>query len=403
MPSTKISQLPTASTVSTTDELPINVSGTTSKTSVSALGTALGVQTHIADATIHRSINDASTSATSLWSASKVNTELGTRDTTIAGKATKVSGATSGNFASLSAGGDLTDSGAKAADFSPTSHTHTLDALSDVTTSGATANQLLKFDGANWVAATVTATMPMYRAVANPVYASASTFTIANGAAMDSTGTSLMSHTASKTINIATSGVNGLDTGSEASATWYYLYMIGKTDGTTDYVLSVTNESASGSITLPSGYTLKRQMAFAVRNDGSSNFLPWIADGNKIYYTGESGQALSSAGPLTLLNAGTATSFTDVSCASVVPAISQLVMLDVYPVASINGRYFQLRPKGETHNGYQFYVSVATPEYNYSRTLSTNSSQQIQYSQAGGAGTGNLSLFCQGYIVTGVF
>ena len=241
------------------------------------------------------------------------------------------------------------------------------------------------------------------RNIANPVYASTSTFTIARGDAMSSTGTARMGHTASKTINIATAGVNGLDTGSEASATWYYLYMIGKADGTTDYVLSVTNEAASGSITLPSGYTLKRQMPFAVRNDGSSNFLPWIADGNKIYYTGESGQALSSAGPLTLLNSGTATTFTDVSCSSVVPAISQLVMLDVYPVASINGRYFQLRPKGETHNGYQFYTSVATPEYNYSRTLATNSSQQIQYSQAGGAGTGNLSLFCQGYIVTGTF
>lgn len=237
--------------------------------------------------------------------------------------------------------------------------------------------------------------------IANPTYASASTFTIAWGEAMNSTGVALMSHTATKTLNIATSGANGLDTGTEANSTWYYLYMIGKTDGTTDYVLSVTNESVSGSITLPSGYTLKRQMPFAVRNDSSGNFLPFFVQGRQVFYTGESGQALSSAGPLTLLNSGTATTFTDVACSSVVPAISQLVMLDIYSTAAINGRYFQLRPKGETHNGYQWYVSAGTPDLSFSRMLSTNSSQQIQYSQAGGAGTGYLSLFCQGYIVTG--
>lgn len=236
--------------------------------------------------------------------------------------------------------------------------------------------------------------------MANPVYASASTFTIASGAAMDSTGASLMSHTSSKTLNIATSGANGLDTGSEASSTWYYLYMIGKTDGTTDYVLSVTNELVTGSITLPSGYTLKRQMPFAVRNDGSSNFLPFLVNGREVFYTGESGQPLSSAGALTLLNSGAATTFTDVSCSSVVPAISQLVMLDIFSSGAINGRYFCLRAKGDTDNGYNWYNSAGSTDTVFNRNLQTNSSQQIQYMQTGGSGASTLSLFCQGYMVT---
>ena len=43
----------------------------------------------------------------------------------ISGKADKVSGATSGNFAGLDGNGNLTDSGKKAADFADANHTHT--------------------------------------------------------------------------------------------------------------------------------------------------------------------------------------------------------------------------------------------------------------------------------------
>ena len=43
---------------------------------------------------------------------------------THAGKADKVSGATSGNFAGLDGNGNLTDSGKKASDFAAANHTH---------------------------------------------------------------------------------------------------------------------------------------------------------------------------------------------------------------------------------------------------------------------------------------
>ena len=77
----------------------------------------------------------------------------------ISGKADKVSGATSGNFAGLDGNGNLTDSGKKAADFADANHTHTdkadkvdsatagdlagLDANGNLTDSGVAASSVL--------------------------------------------------------------------------------------------------------------------------------------------------------------------------------------------------------------------------------------------------------------------
>lgn len=62
----------------------------------------------------------------------------------ISGKADKVSGATTGNFAGLDANGNLTDSGSKASDFAVANHTHS-DKADKVT--GATNGNLAALDG----------------------------------------------------------------------------------------------------------------------------------------------------------------------------------------------------------------------------------------------------------------
>lgn len=72
----KISQLSTAGSVASSDEFVINKSGATKKVTLSTIDTSLGVSTHTGNATIHRSINDSTTSATGLWSSSKISTEL---------------------------------------------------------------------------------------------------------------------------------------------------------------------------------------------------------------------------------------------------------------------------------------------------------------------------------------
>ena len=58
--------------------------------------THVQIDTHIADATIHRSINDAGTSTTELWSASKINAQLATKSAT--GHTHAAADVTSGTF-----------------------------------------------------------------------------------------------------------------------------------------------------------------------------------------------------------------------------------------------------------------------------------------------------------------
>ncbi|MFX8856586.1 hypothetical protein ABTM81_20610, partial [Acinetobacter baumannii] len=53
-------------------------------------------------------------------------------------------------------------------------------------------------------------------------------------------------------LSLAGSGPNGLDAGSEAANTWYYVYRIKKSsDGTVAGLFSTVNEAAAGSVTLP--------------------------------------------------------------------------------------------------------------------------------------------------------
>lgn len=84
------------------------------------------------------------------------------------------------------------------------------------------------------------------------------------------------------TAAITSSGANGLDTGAEASDTWYYIWIIRKSsDGTVASLLSVS--STIGTITFPSGYD-QAALVSAVRNDGSSNFINFNQYGNDYWY-----------------------------------------------------------------------------------------------------------------------
>jgi len=82
--------------------------------------------------------------------------------------------------------------------------------------------------------------------------------------------------TSAVTCNIATSGANGLDTGSEAASTWYSVWDIYNPASLTDAcLLSISSTSP----TLPSGYTAKMRVGW-VRNDAGSNFWQTIQYGD---------------------------------------------------------------------------------------------------------------------------
>ncbi len=124
----------------------------------------------------------------------------------------------------------------------------------------------------------------------------------------DSSGNVFIATAFSLTADITASGANGLDTGAEASNTWYYGWVIAKTDGTVASLISASNTAP----TLPAGYTFKA-LASAVRNDGSSNFIPYRQFGTRAFF-----ETMQN-----ILNAGVATTETSVTYSGFVPPNAQ--------------------------------------------------------------------------------
>lgn len=146
------------------------------------------------------------------------------------------------------------------------------------------------------------------------------------------------------TVDITASGVNGLDTGSEANNTWYSIWVIhNPTTATTAGLFSTSTASP----TMPTGYTKKRRVGW-VRNDDSGNFRKFYMVGNWWYWD-DVYLVLDVTNPLP-------TEWTDVGCSSVSPPTARMLML-CYTVIDTNdnGAFFYLR-----RNGGGAYVSLGT-------------------------------------------
>src|SRR6185437_3654356 len=98
---------------------------------------------------------------------------------------------------------------------------------------------------------------------------------VAAGVCADSTNAQMLSVTAS-TIDCGTVGANGLDAGTLTNSTWYHVFAIGKTDGTTALLAS----TSLGSPTLPATYTLKRRIG-SFKTDGSAHIVVFIQSGDE--------------------------------------------------------------------------------------------------------------------------
>lgn len=83
----------------------------------------------------------------------------------------------------------------------------------------------------------------------------------------------------SLTADLGVSGANGLDTGTKANSTNYYLWVIGKEDGT---IASLWSLSAT-TPTMPTGYVYKRLVGWN-RTDSSGNIYRILQVGNKAQY-----------------------------------------------------------------------------------------------------------------------
>lgn len=216
--------------------------------------------------------------------------------------------------------------------------------------------------------------------------ASATSLSLGAGQARDANNVIDIVLSDTATLDATINGANGLDTGSLANATWYYVFLIG----------SSLNEkpaagilSASSTPLMPQGYDSYRRIGFAL-TDGSANFLSFDVYGNtnvRQYYW----DAVA-----TELSAGAATSFTNVDLASSVPPTSTLAYLNWKFVPQAPGNLANLRKKGSSSTtNVQITGSVASQPNVGFLTMNTNTSQIIEYKVANASDA--LTLYCYGF------
>jgi hypothetical protein len=151
------------------------------------------------------------------------------------------------------------------------------------------------------------------------------------GQCRDSTDTVDITLSTATTCDLSGTGANGLDTGTIAASTFYYIYIINASIG--NYSPAVLASLSSATPTLPFGYDSFRLIDVQL-TDGSSHLLPKqvIGNGNArqtMWETVIAGTAASSGG-------ATALALIDLS-AGVPPIDSTLVKVNVGFVAASAG------------------------------------------------------------------
>lgn len=152
-------------------------------------------------------------------------------------------------------------------------------------------------------------------------WGSNTTLTVSSGQIRDNTNAYDIIFSETMTLNAATTGANGLDTGALANSTWYYLFASADTTkNETPALLLSTSRTAPY---LPGNYDVFTLIGMA-RTDGSANFLK--------FYTAGSGMEREYFwdASIAVLTSGTATSLTAISLTGAVPPIDKTpVKIDV--------------------------------------------------------------------------
>ena len=146
-------------------------------------------------------------------------------------------------------------------------------------------------------------------------------------------GTKYLTTALSSTINMATTGANALDAGSIASATWYAIWAIAKSDGTTAGLASTSFTSP----TMPSGYTYKARIGAVRTAAGSAQLMGTWQLGRKAQYVASLAQTTApvsmiignSGNPI-----GTPPTWTSVAVTNYVPPTAAIIRLYIFANAN---------------------------------------------------------------------
>ncbi len=165
---------------------------------------------------------------------------------------------------------------------------------------------------------------------------------VAVGSILDSTGTFQLSLATAVTINAATNGLNGLDTGSFTASKVYAVHLV--CDPVTQQVAGCMISLSATAPLLPFGYSAFALIGYAV-SDASVHFLPgyWTAGNtsNRLF--------MYDAPQATAITAGNATSYTAVDLVTLVPTVDNLpVWIASAFTPGAASRTLKLQPTGAT-------------------------------------------------------
>lgn len=149
--------------------------------------------------------------------------------------------------------------------------------------------------------------------------ASDTTLTMASGHARDSSNVNDIVLSASVTINAATNGINGLDTGVLVLSALYAIYAVGDSSGNNASGACISANASQP--LLPVGYDMYRRIGW-VRTDASVHFL-------KGYWSGSSNQRLFvyDVPIATAVTAGASATYAAVTLTTFVPAFNNVAVL----------------------------------------------------------------------------
>ena len=137
----------------------------------------------------------------------------------------------------------------------------------------------------------------------------------------------------SVSANLATSGLNGLDTGSMTANTWYATYAIWNHATGAKGAIASLNYTAP---LLPAGYTHWAFVTSVRVGPTLSKILPFIKRDKVVFFVPTSGTDIASDFPI-LVNSGTSTSFVQFSLQNFVPPNASLAKIGATHSGSVSG------------------------------------------------------------------
>lgn len=170
-------------------------------------------------------------------------------------------------------------------------------------------------------------------------WVSTTTLTVAPGVSLDANQNNNMVLPAITTINAATVGVNGLDTGALAASSNYAVFVIGSS-----LFLQPTATLISLSPTapvIPAGYDILIRVGWA-KTDGSSHFLLFYQTGNR------GTRQYQWDVPISVLSGGAANTFTAVALTAGMPPQASPVILEALYTPNLAANSANIRPTGSS-------------------------------------------------------